>query len=76
MKRVNLNNYHRRTIKNDPIEYPYIVVVIDMQPLFRASNNSQTLEACKGLIQQAIKDSAYIIIAQYMRNGRTHQRIS
>lgn len=53
--------------------YPYCLSIIDMQSKFSASE--AVLDNCVRLVCQAIKDGAYIAVAQYRNYGKTHSKI-
>ncbi len=62
-------------ISNKPEPFPYVLTVIDMQPTFSASNDDETLENVKDLIVGAKNDKAYIVLAHYMKFGKTHDKL-
>ncbi len=62
-------------VSNRDNNYPYVLIVIDMQPNFGCSNNPKTLDAVADLINNAKHDNAFIVYAQYMRQGKTHTNL-
>ena len=62
-------------INNEPNPYPYILTIIDMQPTFFTSNYQPVKDAVEDLILKAIDDGAYIIIAHFMKYGKTHNNL-
>ena len=52
--------------------YPYALIVIDMQVEFDASRDTGLKQNVIDLIRQAERDGAYVVIASYLRFGRIH----
>lgn len=50
-----------------------VLVVVDMQPRFEASNCEQTINACATLIKRFRRKNWPIIILEYIGNGQSHQ---
>lgn len=53
----------------------YTLVVVDMQPAFRSSQNQETLDRVNELIQQAIKDDAPIVFLEFGGYEKTDSRL-
>lgn len=53
----------------------YTLVVVDMQPAFRSSQNQATIDRCNELIQQAIKDEAPIVFLEFEGYEQTDSRL-
>jgi len=54
---------------------PYILVVIDMQPGFRASLNEATIDCVAGEIRAARAANLPIVILEYAKYPATHERL-
>lgn len=54
---------------------PYTLVVVDMQPSFKSSQNKLTIYAVSLLIEKAIQDGADIVVLEYAGYGSTDWRI-
>lgn len=52
--------------------YPYALIVIDMQVEFDASRDTGLKQNVIDLIRQAERDGAHVVIASYLRFGRIH----
>jgi hypothetical protein len=55
--------------------YPYALIIIDMQEQFDASRDKNTIRTIQKMITDAKRDGAFIIIAHYMRCGQTRPEI-
>jgi hypothetical protein len=55
--------------------YPYVLIIIDMQDQFEASRNKITIHTIQRLITEAKRDGAFILAAHYMRFGKTRPEI-
>lgn len=53
-----------------------ILVLIDMQPHFVASQNLQTIDACREQIRYAIDNKWYIFFVQWIGEGNTDHRLT
>ena len=49
--------------------YPYVLIVIDMQYNFEAANDVETIQNVIQLIEQAKADNAFVIVARFMKKG-------
>lgn len=56
--------------------FPYVLTIIDMQPKFKASNRRRILNHIRKLINDAIRDDAYVMYAEYTQCGRTHDSLT
>ena len=73
---INPRRSKRKCIKEGILNnYPYILTIIDMQPRFYAATNKETINAVKNLIINAKKDGAYVIFAQYMKQGKSNHEL-
>jgi len=54
----------------------YTLLVIDMQPEFRASNDVKTLRECAKQIRRAIKYNQPVVFAEFVRFGPTHTSLT
>ena len=61
----------RSKTRNRCSKYPYILTIIDMQSKFTSANDEKTIKNIVNLVTKCKRDNAYIIIAQYMRCGKT-----
>ncbi len=50
----------------------YTLVVVDMQPYYKAAQCKKTIANCKKLIKKAVNDHAHIIFLEYASAGRTN----
>lgn len=53
-----------------------ILVIIDMQHSFSASQHLPTIEACQEEIKKAIKNNEYIFFVEYKGEGATDSRLT
>lgn len=55
--------------------YPYVLIIIDMQDQFATSRNRQTIITIQKMVVEAKRDGAFIVTAHYMRYGKTRPEI-
>ena len=55
--------------------YPYVLIIIDMQNQFAASRDKMTIQTIQRLVAEAKRDGAFILAAHYMRFGKTRADI-
>lgn len=53
-----------------------VLLIIDMQETFSASQNIETIEACKKEILQAIEQQEYIFFVEWENEGSTDKRLT
>ncbi len=58
------------------IQMNKVLVLIDMQPHFEASQNPLTIEACKDEITNAISKGWYIFLLEWIYEGPTDSRLT
>lgn len=54
-----------------PKTKPYVLIVVDMQTIFKASNRPEVRAECGNLVKQAVIDGMIIVFLEYIDNGRT-----
>jgi nicotinamidase-related amidase len=55
--------------------FPYCLVIVDMQPQFRAARNDEVADIICDLIELAKKDDATILVLEYEGFGKTRDDI-
>lgn len=59
----------------DQTVYPYVLIIIDMQESFFASNYVDTIAVIQFLIKRAIQNKSFIIICEFLGSGLTIKNI-
>ena len=68
-------NQNRRSIRlSNKHIHPYVLCIIDMQPI-GFNNSNLIMENVLQLVREAIRDNAFIVIAQFKRCGDTHIKL-
>ena len=71
---MNSNNLRRSIRLANKHIHPYVLCIIDMQPV-GFNNSNVIIENVLQLVREAIRDNAFIVIAQFQRCGDTHTKL-
>lgn len=70
------NRRSKRLAKKDKSNYPYVLIMVDMQVEFDSSRDDELKKNVTRLLKNAMHDRAYIVISNYMRFGKIHEDLS